>query len=108
VPFSEIVDWVTATPRVIKGLATESLAVPNFDAEEEAGVFNATLKSVVQLEARNFGTINATNVLNMGEVTSDKVCFYGTTTQLSAGIPRKPMASIAEVIPNFLHRQFFA
>lgn len=40
VPFSELIDWVSGTRRVDLGLATESLAVPSFEAEEEAGVFD--------------------------------------------------------------------
>jgi len=34
-PFSEFVDWISGTPRVIAGLSTEALAVPSFDAEAE-------------------------------------------------------------------------
>lgn len=37
VPFSELVDWVSATPRVSKGLTTEAMAVPTFSMEEELG-----------------------------------------------------------------------
>jgi transcriptional regulator with XRE-family HTH domain len=48
VPFSELVDWVTATPRVIKGLAAESLAVLDFDAEEAAGVFARALNVPIE------------------------------------------------------------
>jgi transcriptional regulator with XRE-family HTH domain len=40
VPFSELGDWVSGTPRVNEGLSGESLAIPGFDAEEEAGVFD--------------------------------------------------------------------
>lgn len=34
VPFSEMVDWITATPRVNEGLSAHSLAVPSFEEEE--------------------------------------------------------------------------
>jgi transcriptional regulator with XRE-family HTH domain len=43
VPFSQLIDWVSGTPRVDRGLTTESLAVPCFDAEEAAGLFRRTL-----------------------------------------------------------------
>jgi transcriptional regulator with XRE-family HTH domain len=35
VPFSEMVDWVSGTPRVITGLTTTALAVSCFSSEEE-------------------------------------------------------------------------
>jgi len=39
VPYSQLVDWVSGTPFEDTGLSTESLAVPNFDQEEEEGNF---------------------------------------------------------------------
>ena len=42
VPFSELVDWVSGTPRVNRGIATGALAVPDFQQEEQDGVFDAT------------------------------------------------------------------
>ena len=47
VPFSELVDWVSGTPRVVGGLVTEALAVPSFDVEEEDGVFGDALVTPV-------------------------------------------------------------
>jgi transcriptional regulator with XRE-family HTH domain len=41
VPFSQMIDWVSGTPRVDPGLAAESLAVPTFQAEEDNGVFDS-------------------------------------------------------------------
>jgi hypothetical protein len=40
IPFSELIDWVSGTRRVDFGLSTQSLAVPSFAAEEEAGIFD--------------------------------------------------------------------
>jgi transcriptional regulator with XRE-family HTH domain len=34
VPFGELVDWVSGTPRTIEGLTTTALAVSSFDREE--------------------------------------------------------------------------
>jgi len=42
VPFSELTDWVSGTPRTIDGLTTEALTVPSFEAEEKDGVFDQT------------------------------------------------------------------
>src|SRR5579859_3493517 len=39
VPFSELVDWVSGTPRTIKGLSTEALNVENFAGEERRDTF---------------------------------------------------------------------
>lgn len=39
VPFSEMVDWVSGTPRTISGLTTSALAVPCFKDEERDGIF---------------------------------------------------------------------
>jgi transcriptional regulator with XRE-family HTH domain len=40
VPFSEMIDWVSGTPRVIEGLTTAALAVPSFEREDAGGVFS--------------------------------------------------------------------
>jgi transcriptional regulator with XRE-family HTH domain len=37
VPFSEMVDWVSGTPRIDHGLTNRSLAVPSFERELENG-----------------------------------------------------------------------
>ena len=39
IPFSELVDWVSGTPRMNPGLTRETLAVESFAAEEARGVF---------------------------------------------------------------------
>ena len=41
VPFSEMAYWVSGTTHGVKGLSTESLVVPNFNAEEKQHVFDA-------------------------------------------------------------------
>jgi transcriptional regulator with XRE-family HTH domain len=40
VPFSELLDWVSGTPRTLNGLATVALVVPNFEREEQQGIFS--------------------------------------------------------------------
>ena len=40
VPFSEMVDWVSGTPRVNRGMTTQALRVPAFSEEESRGVFD--------------------------------------------------------------------
>jgi transcriptional regulator with XRE-family HTH domain len=42
VPFSELVDWVSGTPRVDPGLDPNTLDVPSFQSEVERGVFEKT------------------------------------------------------------------
>jgi transcriptional regulator with XRE-family HTH domain len=39
IPFSELADWVSGTPRINRGLTAQSLAIANFESEETAGVF---------------------------------------------------------------------
>jgi transcriptional regulator with XRE-family HTH domain len=39
VPFSELVDWVSGTPRIINGLTSTALAVPNFECEDREHAF---------------------------------------------------------------------
>jgi len=41
VPFSAVVDWVSGTPRVDRGLTSDALAIAGFVTEEEAGVFDS-------------------------------------------------------------------
>jgi transcriptional regulator with XRE-family HTH domain len=50
VPFSELIDWVSGTRRIDLGLATESLAVPSFEAEEKAGLFDIDERVAPQKE----------------------------------------------------------
>lgn len=38
-PFSEMIDWVSGTPRTIEGLTTGALAISCFDREEREGAF---------------------------------------------------------------------
>jgi transcriptional regulator with XRE-family HTH domain len=40
-PFSEMVDWVSGTPRTIQGLNTSALAVSNFEREQADGAFDS-------------------------------------------------------------------
>jgi transcriptional regulator with XRE-family HTH domain len=40
VPFSQLIDWVSGTPRVDRGLSTESVQVPSFAQEEKGGAFD--------------------------------------------------------------------
>ncbi len=44
VPFSEMIDWMSGTPHVSKGLSTEALAVPDFATEEARGTFEANAR----------------------------------------------------------------
>src|ERR1017187_377148 len=39
VPFSELIDWISGTPRKIPGLTAAALAIPDFESEEKEGVF---------------------------------------------------------------------
>ncbi|MGO9274762.1 MAG: helix-turn-helix transcriptional regulator [Terriglobia bacterium] len=39
VPFSQLVDWVSGVPRVDPGLTPETLDIPDFQAELDAGMF---------------------------------------------------------------------
>lgn len=63
VPFSELVDWVTTTPRIVKGLNTESLAVAGFDAEEQLGIFEESMKPAAAALVSEFPTAGFTTAL---------------------------------------------
>jgi len=39
VPFSELIYWVSGTPRKVHGLTAAALAIPDFESEEREGVF---------------------------------------------------------------------
>jgi len=64
VPFSEMIDWISGTPRVNKGLGSEALEVPAFDQEEELGLLDRPAPAVWQLtvggpkHVRNYGQTN--------------------------------------------------
>jgi transcriptional regulator with XRE-family HTH domain len=53
VPFSELVDWVCGTPRVNTGLSLGSLAVPSFEMEDKAGVFDEVEELTLSAAAIN-------------------------------------------------------
>ena len=55
VPFTEMVDWVTGTPHLNRGLRTENLAVPTFAMEEGARVVDSMIIPD-SLAAKVFGT----------------------------------------------------
>lgn len=40
IPFSQLIDWVSGTPHIDRGLSTSSLQVPDFGREENEGVFD--------------------------------------------------------------------
>jgi len=39
VPFSQLINWISGTPFVDKGLSSGSLAVPSYNEERESGAF---------------------------------------------------------------------
>jgi transcriptional regulator with XRE-family HTH domain len=49
VPFTEMVDWVSGTPRVNRGLSDDSLAVPGFDVEESLGLLDSQAQRIYQV-----------------------------------------------------------
>jgi transcriptional regulator with XRE-family HTH domain len=50
IPFSELIDWISGTRHVDDGLSTESLAVPSFSVEDEAGMFDIEERIQPKLE----------------------------------------------------------
>ncbi|MCC6366503.1 MAG: helix-turn-helix transcriptional regulator [Bryobacterales bacterium] len=52
VPFSELVDWVSGTPRIVAGLTTEALAVPDFETEDRGGIYAPRDRSLLTSAAR--------------------------------------------------------
>jgi transcriptional regulator with XRE-family HTH domain len=55
VPFSELIDWVSGTPRVIRGLTSSSLEVESFDAEEKTGGFRRKTLDLLSSGAEQSG-----------------------------------------------------
>lgn len=45
VPYSQYIDWLSATPRTDPGLTPGTLAVPSFGKEEAEGAFNVSTSS---------------------------------------------------------------
>jgi len=56
VPFSQLVDWVTGTPYVEKGLRPESMHTPAFNQEMTSGAFRYRIPSLEFLNAVCVGT----------------------------------------------------
>ncbi len=58
VPFSQLVDWVSGTPYLDKGLSGESLAVPSFNEDElssEASVAEPFVRNLQEVTASTYG-----------------------------------------------------
>jgi transcriptional regulator with XRE-family HTH domain len=62
VPFSQMIDWTSGTRRVDPGLSTESLAVPNFSAEEEAGVFDSNPERIWTVRSSDIGEFSTLSI----------------------------------------------
>lgn len=73
IPFSEMVDWVSGTPRLQDGLSADTLGVPTFGEEEQNGVFDILPDSLHRL-----GTYRSS------EVQSNAECFL--TATIGAGV----------------------
>jgi len=66
VPFSELIDWISGTPRAINGLTAAALAVPDFESEEREGVFARTLPIVSGNSRHPGGTTGALGFASLG------------------------------------------
>jgi len=51
VPFSEMVNWISGTAHVSKGLSTETIIVPTFSKEEEGSVLDSLIPNGLALES---------------------------------------------------------
>lgn len=64
VPFSEMVYWVSGTPRENKGLSVESLAVSAFEMEDDKGIFDVMISQSEQiLDQKIYNRENATGAI---------------------------------------------
>ena len=74
-PFSQIIDWVSGTPRVDRGLNTNSLAVPAFSREDEAGIFDTAPPRVWEVESStssgSFQRVDFTDTTLCGRATAN-------------------------------------
>jgi transcriptional regulator with XRE-family HTH domain len=66
VPFSQMIDWVSGVPRVDRGLTSESLAVPSFDAEEKTGVCDTSFSTF--LVSGNSTVSHILSITTTGEI----------------------------------------
>jgi transcriptional regulator with XRE-family HTH domain len=76
-PFSNLAKWASGTPSLTQGLSAESLAVPNFQEEEEAGIFDAVLSAT---SATALPTINVTAMSVAGTLHSEQVVWQASNT----------------------------
>lgn len=67
VPFSQLVNWESGTPYIENGLSPESMDVPSFAEEEEAGVFenaeNTLLSSTMVVWKRHVPAVPSYSIL---------------------------------------------
>jgi transcriptional regulator with XRE-family HTH domain len=90
VPFSELVDWVTGTPRRIEGLTTSALAVENFATEEAAGFFENQVP-VADLRVGRGAAESARTQFELAAAASDSVGRAALTAAMNAAIPPPSM-----------------
>ena len=86
VPFSEMIDWVSATPRRIEGLTTSALAVENFAREEAAGVFE-NQPSLTELRVGGGAAESARTQFELAGMSGDSVGSATPPTAMNAAMP---------------------
>ncbi|MGD0774287.1 MAG: helix-turn-helix transcriptional regulator [Candidatus Solibacter sp.] len=88
VPFSHMIDWASSTRRIDPGLTPESLAVPSFEAEEVAGVFDYSPPQVWAMHRADIGT--KASEISFQRVVGQQAVIAGRT---EGAILRKPATS---------------
>jgi transcriptional regulator with XRE-family HTH domain len=90
VPFSELVDWVSGTPRIDVGLSGTSLAAAPFDEEDQGGILD--VGPVVQNQAGGYQqmSLSGNNQYTPATTTMGYHITIGTT---SGVLIRKPVQS---------------
>jgi len=76
VPFTEMVDWVSGTPRLNRGLNAESLAAKGFDGEERAGLFDSQAPALFQV-VTGVGGRYTRQVISDKNVVVQEICTGG-------------------------------
>ena len=96
VPFSELVDWVSATPRLTNGLTTEAMAVPSFAMEEEHG----TLQNARTTAGGTTSIMSTLGALAKLEVTTARVSSTAGSAGYLANMPPPAGERYAAIMPG--------
>ena len=101
VPFSELIDWVSGTPRITEGLNSNALDVPNFDTEEKKGAFEDRPEPTKEQPGEG-ATASRTQVASLQDLAAANI--KSADYEYVRGIAEQMMSRAVEAVKAYSYR----